>query len=436
MLSLPHPLGLQVLTDYLARMYPGRIYAVVVLQDISAILDLRKEHRRLKSRAKRLKALADRRRGAADARLGPPYSSRQSSAFASRRPLNGGGGGEGPTSASQGFPRRALSAPLVHQGYTRQGHSGVRFPGDSDSELREAHSYYEPLIGEDTGPSVSGRRDGSGNGSGRRGEGRRRASFGSFLGIPEGEEGEGQYQDEDEDEGEGGFRTQHGRLPAYHRTSLGIPGAEEVEDEEEEEEGDSGVGFGSRGVTRGASSVPGSLGWVEYEEEREGDLESSVFPGPGRVRPGVAPGVQMHARTHALLTSLQRCCSSMRCHVAASHWWRGVVRSVLGAYGPGEGSWRRSLWGLGFWTLGDEVALLEKEIRGVDKELREFRRGVGKGAGMAFVVFRDAYAARRALTDRLWEKPSWRMPPLATHRYTTPLHAPASQVHHSMPPLM
>ncbi|CAI5473280.1 unnamed protein product [Closterium sp. Yama58-4] len=86
------------------------------------------------------------------------------------------------------------------------------------------------------------------------------------------------------------------------------------------------------------------------------------------------------------------------------------------------------LWGMGVRDWGGEARRLEEQVRQAEREAQLLRRGRGGGAGVALVVFRDAYTATRALRDALWASPRWRLAPLATASWRVERAPPAASI--------
>ncbi|CAI5508966.1 unnamed protein product [Closterium sp. Naga37s-1] len=86
------------------------------------------------------------------------------------------------------------------------------------------------------------------------------------------------------------------------------------------------------------------------------------------------------------------------------------------------------LWGMGVRDWGGEAQRLEEQVRRAEGEAQLLRRGRGGGAGVALVVFRDAYTATRALRDALWASPRWRLAPLATASWRVERAPPAASI--------
>ncbi|CAI5470861.1 unnamed protein product [Closterium sp. Yama58-4] len=86
------------------------------------------------------------------------------------------------------------------------------------------------------------------------------------------------------------------------------------------------------------------------------------------------------------------------------------------------------LWSMGVRDWGEEARRLEEQVRQAEGEAQLLRRGRGGGAGVALVVFRDAYTATRALRDALWASPRWRLAPLATASWRVERAPPAASI--------
>ena len=109
--------------------------------------------------------------------------------------------------------------------------------------------------------------------------------------------------------------------------------------------------------------------------------------------------------------------------------WRKLWRST---FRRGRSNWFRWLWGIGLWDWREEVRWVEERMGALEGLGREFQEGRGRGAGIAFVVFKDVFTATRALRDAAWRVPRWQQVYLGTARWQAERAPPPGKVqwHH------
>lgn len=147
-----------------------------------------------------------------------------------------------------------------------------------------------------------------------------------------------------------------------------------------------------------ASAVGEGMGLVLSEEE-----EDNIFVGSSRRRLCGVP-----VRSFAFLKT---------------HFWQFWRDSS-----QPKSDWQRIFWLLGAWHWRDEVLFLEKKIIASKVVLHEFEEVRARGAGIAFIVFKDVFTATRAIRDAAWKAPRRQCPPLATHRWHAERAPPPAKV--------
>eukprot|EP00850_Spirogloea_muscicola_P018587 SM000172S03060 [mRNA] locus=s172:100259:104525:+ [translate_table: standard] len=147
--------------------------------------------------------------------------------------------------------------------------------------------------------------------------------------------------------------------------------------------GERGAGIGVNGSDSGLYQPLASASHVDGEDEF---------------------GLSIAEEEEELICS-QRAASGCRCLKALRHWhWPPLPPFAQRWLHQGTGAWRRWFWPCGTWSWRDEVRWLESRIQVLEADVSLYRQGKARGAGVAFVIFRDVFTATRALRDASWKR--------------------------------
>ncbi|CAI5525846.1 unnamed protein product [Closterium sp. Naga37s-1] len=177
---------------------------------------------------------------------------------------------------------------------------------------------------------------------------------------------------------------------------------------------------------QGPAGMQGMGGEMEEGEEEEGGRGGHGTGTDGPVASSLLACFRLFLPPHAARSAVHCLCLSPLTALHSLFLSLSHLLAPLGLLLPlTSPAW---LWGMGVSDWGEEARRLEEQVRRAEGEAQLLRRGRGGGAGVALVVFRDAYTATRALRDALWASPRWRLAPLATASWRVERAPPAASI--------